>query len=607
MGKGEMIQSHLEQFHSGKSTVAYSFLGAHLEKSGCVFRVYAPHAKEVFVVGRFNSWMKEHPMDRISVEGTWELFVPGIQEYETYKYLIIDEWGGQHYKADPYAYFSEAMPATASRVFDLDKYEWEDSSWMEGRGKTCLIDGPLNIYEVHLGSWKRNQGNVFPGYDELSKELVRYVKEMGYTHIELMPICEYPYGPSWGYQVTGYYAATSRYGTPDQLMMLIDACHREGIGVFLDWVPGHFPKDAFGLYRFDGKACYEYEDDLKGQHRRWGTAIFDWGRPEVKSFLISNACFWLEKFHFDGLRVDAVSSMLYLDYDRGPGEWRPNIHGGIENLEAINFLKELNAVVKEKHPGTVTIAEESTAWPYVTKPLCEGGLGFDLKWNMGWMNDTLRYMSLEPGSRYFTSGLITFSLTYAFSENFVLPFSHDEVVHLKKSLFSKMIWGEDAKFANLRALMGFMIGHPGKKLLFMGGEIAQPSEWSFDTQIPWEILARDKNKHFQEFVRNLNFFYLNHSALWECDYDWTGFRWISVDRAKYGIMAFRRFNRKGEEIVVVANFSDQPLYEFKLSEHWQDRYRVVFSTHEHLGAVTVTGSNASLPAFSTGFFIKEVL
>lgn len=555
----DQLSEAIARFSAGTSTDAYQFMGCHRAtadgQEGYVFRVWAPHAKSVRVLGKFNNWDKNSPaMERIA-PAIWERFIPGVQTYDEYKYYIERPDGTFVFRADPYGTHSATRPENASKVFDLDGFTWTDGNYRRARGRRDTLRSPMNIYEMHLGSWRRHEDGSFLSYVELAEQLVPYLKDMGYTHVELLPVSEYPFDPSWGYQVTGYYAPTSRYGTPHDFMKFVDMCHNAGIGVIIDWVGAHFPRDECGLFEFDGGFCYEPADPLRRDHPDWGTRIFDYGRYEVRSFLISNVVYWLDKFHVDGIRVDAVASMLYLDYGRQGSEWRPNQYGNNINLDAVAFLQDMNAAAFAFDPSAIMCAEESTAYANVTKPKEDfNGLGFNFKWNMGWMHDMVDYMSTDPLFRSGKHNNITFSLTYAFSENFVLPLSHDEVVHGKCSLVNKMPGEYPDKFQNLRAFYGYMMTHPGKKLLFMGGEFAQFIEWDEKKGLDWMLLDYDKHRQMQSYVRDLNHFYLDHPALWQNDTDWQGFQWISCDDWQQSVISFRRIDAKGKEVIVVCNF-----------------------------------------------------
>jgi 1,4-alpha-glucan branching enzyme len=580
------------QLHGeGNLHESYRSMGAHIVKAdgveGVRFAVWAPNAGYVSVVGDFNDWNRlSHPM-QWHEGGVWELFVPGLAQGAHYKYAVISHHGWEQWKADPYGFFAEVPPRTASIVWRLDNHTWGDEKWMEARKKRDWLHEAVTIYEVHLESWLRGPGNVWLTYRELAERLVEYVARMGYTHVELLPVMEHPFSGSWGYQVGGYYAPTSRFGTPDDFRHLVDAFHRAGIGVILDWVPAHFPRDAYWLARFDGSALYEHEDPRKGEHRDWGTLIFNFGRLEVREFLISNALYWIKEFHIDALRVDAVSSMLYLDYSREPGDWVPNQFGGRENLDAVSFLQRFNELVHAE-PGVFSIAEEAMEWPGVTRPVYMGGLGFTFKWNMGWMHDMFNYFTKDPVYRKHHHQNITFSMLYAFTENFILPVSHDEVVHLKHSLVSKMPGDEWQRFANARAFLAYMFTHPGKKLLFMGQEIGQTEEWNNEQALPWELLNFPVHARHQVFVQELNWLYRREPALFEVDDSYSGFEWIDFRDNEASVICFARFTKNRTEwIVVCCNFTPVPRYNYRVGVPGGGFYREILNSD----AAAFGGSN----------------
>ena len=583
---GSVTDFPLYLYHHGKNDRIYEIFGAHKEvrdgEEGYVFRVWAPHARSVSVVGDFNGWnVNANVMYRMVDGETFELFIPGLKQYDVYKYCITAADGRQLMKADPIGFHTETPPATASKLYDLDGYEWKDAAYFETLRNKNVFASPMNIYEVNLLSWKRHADGNFYSYLDLARELVPYVKEMGYTHVEFMPVTEFPFEGSWGYQVTGYYAVTSRMGTPKDFMYLVDEFHRAGIGVILDWVPAHFPKDAQGLYEFDGQPLYESSQWDRMEHKSWGTRRFDYGRNEVLSFLISDACFFFDKFHVDGLRVDAVASMLYLDYDKRDGEWVPNIYGENKNREAIAFLRKLNEAVFLRFPYALMIAEESTAWGLVTKPGSVGGLGFNFKWNMGWMNDMLSYLCLNPYFRMYNHSKLTFSMMYAFSENYVLPISHDEVVHGKCSLINKMPGTYEEKFAGVRSFLGYMMSHPGKKLNFMGYEFGQFKEWDYHEGL--EFFLRDTYElhgKLSKMVKELNEFYLNTPALYEIEDSWDGFEWLAPDDADRNMVAFLRRDKAGNEVITLVCFSGVDVPDYRLGVPNRGKYKIVFNTDD---------------------------
>ena len=608
-------------FHEGKNFRTYEFLGSFLDGNQCTFRVWAPHAQAVYVSGDFCGWEPTvHELTRINNEGLFEGTVSNVRPYDSYKYVIKASDGRMLWKADPYARHAQTRPESASKVYEDQNYLWKDEAWLKQR--SIPFQQPMNIYEVHLGSWKHGENGEFLSYRQLADTLIPYVKQMHYTHIELLPITEFPYDPSWGYQVTGYFAVTSRFGTPDDFKYLIDKAHQNGIGVILDWVPGHFTKDEYGLYEFDGECCYEYSDERKKEHKSWGTRVFDYGRGEVCSFLFSSACYWIEQFHLDGLRVDAVSSMLFLDYDRPQHLAAKNIYGGNENLEVLDFFKTLNYYVQENYPGVMMIAEEATAYPKITAPIQDGGLGFHFKWNMGWMNDSLDYIEENPIYRQWSHNKLTFSMCYAFVENFILPISHDEVVHLKKSLLDKFPVGYDDKFSNYKTFLGYMFAHPGKKLTFMGTEIPQFIEWDENKELDWMLLDFPSHYNAHRFVQELNQYYRKTPALWQQDGGWEGFEWHVVDDASHNVFAFSRKAADGQEVLVISNFSGENWEQYSIGFHDERSYKMALNSDaKKFGGQGIVNRNLktkqqqcgefpytlqlTIPAFSTMYLEKK--
>lgn len=576
----------LQLWGEGNHTKAYEFMGAHIKEIGGIrgvhFVVAAPSAARVSVVGNFNNWDGRcHVMRKYVDQGIWEIFIPGLDEGIQYKFEIKPHgFGPPSLKSDPYGFYYEKRPKTSSIIKNINTFSWSDDEWIQKRSPGR--EKPVSVYEMHLGSWKRHiKDNSFYTYRELAEHLIPYVKELGFSHIELLPVAEHPYDPSWGYQITGYFAPTSRFGDPDDFMYFVNECHRNDLGVIIDWVPAHFTKDDHGLREFDGTHLYEHADPRQGEHRDWGTKIFNFGRVEVKNFLLSNALFWLEKYHIDGLRVDAVASMLYLDYSREDGDWVPNKFGGRENLEAIEFLKKFNELVHREVPGIVTFAEESTSWPMVSHPTYVGGLGFDYKWNMGWMNDTLKYIEVDPLYRKYHHNQLTFSLIYAFSENFILPFSHDEVVHLKKSMISKMPGDNWQKFANLRLLMGYQYCHPGKKLLFMGTEFGQWSEWNCEQELDWPLLQFETHQGIKKTVQALNSVYQSEKALHQLDFDWNGFKWLDFSDVDQSVISFVRFSENRDDFVICAfNFTPGTHHNYIFGVPRHGRYKEIFNSDD---------------------------
>ena len=576
-------QKEADLFHAGTLTDGWKWFGAHPEerrgRKGWMFRVWAPHAKAVSVVGDFNDWNQK--ANKLSRKGeVWEGFIADLPAYTTYKYAVTGADGEVRMKADPYGFHTETRPGTASKLYDISGFRWSDAAFRKKFAQNPVYSAPLNIYEVHLGSWKKRDNGDFIDYKDLGRELAAYVKEMGYTAIELLPVTEHPLDDSWGYQCTGYFTPTSRFGTPKDFMWFVNHMHKNGIAVLLDWVPAHFCKDAQGLYEFDGTCCYEYSDPNKWEHAGWGTRVFDYGRPEVKSFLFSSARFWLEEYHIDGLRVDAVASMLYLDYGRQGGPWTPNKYGGHENLEAIEFLRELNAMAFSVSPGVLMIAEESTAWPLVTRPPDVGGLGFNLKWNMGWMNDMCHYLKLDPFFRQYHHKDITFSMMYAFSENFVLPISHDEVVHMKGSVVGKMPGDYSNQLRCLKGFYAYLLAHPGKKLLFMGAELGQWHEWDDKGQLDWYLLDNAENQKIHQFFKDANAFYKRESALWEIDFSWEGFEWLVPDDNHNNVVVFLRKDQKGRDLLCAVNFSPNTYENYRMGVPAHRKYVPVFNTDD---------------------------
>ncbi|MCX7922883.1 MAG: 1,4-alpha-glucan branching protein GlgB [Clostridia bacterium] len=603
----------LHLFNQGNHHHIYEKLGSHVRTingiKGTMFAVWAPSAKRVSVVGSFNQWDgRRHQMRQLGFSGVWEIFIPELSQGELYKFEIRTQSSEIYIKSDPYAFYSELRPATASVIYDVDTYKWNDDEWIKNRDTSHLFDKPVSIYEVHLGSWATipEEDNRFLTYRELADRLVNYVKEMGYTHIELMPIAEHPFDGSWGYQITGYYAVTSRYGTPEDFMYFVDKCHQNDIGVIMDWVPAHFPKDAHGLARFDGSALYEHHDQKQGEHPDWGTHIFNFGRHEVKNFLISNAVFWFEKYHIDGLRVDAVASMLYLDYGKKDGEWIPNKWGGKENADAIDFMRQLNSTVYNYFPGAMMVAEESTSWALVTKPPHVGGLGFAFKWNMGWMNDFLRYVSLDPIYRKYHQNNLTFSMVYAFSENFTLVLSHDEVVHGKCSMINKMPGDYWQKFAGLRASYGYMYGHPGKKLLFMGGEFGQFVEWDYKRSLDWHLLDYDMHQKLQRYVKDLNNLYKNEKSLYEVDSHYEGFEWIDCHDTDHSIVSFvRKAKDWRDSLIFVCNFTPSVHEDYRIGVPFDAFYEEVLNSDSEIYGGSNVGNSGGVQAENYCFHSKQ--